>query len=66
MEPKFPDVEVQLTGHDGNAYAIIARVVRGMERAGYREEAKEFAHAAMESESYDDLLMLAMRTVDVH
>lgn len=28
--PKF-DVEVQLTGEDGNAFAIMAAVIRGMQ-----------------------------------
>jgi hypothetical protein len=40
--PKFPDVEVQLSGEDGNAYAVLGRVSRALRRVaclarnGYR------------------------------
>lgn len=63
--PKFPDVEVQLTGEDGNAFFIMSRVRKAMERAGYREEAKAYFDAGFESPSYDDLLRLTMETVSV-
>ncbi len=62
---KFPDVEVQLTGEDGNAFAIIGRVKRALIQAGEQEGAKEFTEAAFKQESYEDLLRLAMDTVDV-
>lgn len=59
------DVEVQLTGENGNAFAIIGAVSRGLKRAGYREDAARWVTEAMDSESYDALLALAMRTVVV-
>lgn len=64
-EPKFPDVFVQLTGNDGNAFAIIGAVQRGLREAGYSDEAKQFSTDAMNSESYDALLRLCMETVEV-
>ena len=31
---KYPDVEVQLVGEDGNAFAIMARVQRALRQHG--------------------------------
>lgn len=63
--PRYPDVEVQLTGHDGNAFMVIGRVCRALDKAGYKEASKEFAQEAM-SGDYDHLLRTAMDYVEVH
>ncbi len=39
MEPKFPDVVVQLSGEDGNAFSILGRVQKAMHRANVDETA---------------------------
>lgn len=66
MEPTFPNVHIQLSGRDGNAFAIVGRVNRALKAAGIgRDEINEFTEAAMNSGSYDDLLRLAMSTVEV-
>lgn len=62
---KYPDVHVQLSGEDGNAFAIIGRVTKALKRAGHKDAATEFANEAMRQPSYDHLLRLAMKTVDV-
>lgn len=62
--PKFPDVEVQLTGVDGNAFAIMGAVTSALRRAGHREYIEQFQTEAM-SGDYDNLLRTAMRWVDV-
>jgi hypothetical protein len=62
---KYPDVHVQLTGRDGNAFAVIGAVSAALKRAGHRDAAEAFANDAMDSSSYDALLALAMRTVEV-
>lgn len=59
------DVQVQLSGTDGNVFAIIGRVKQALERAGHREEAKAFTAAAFRAESYDAVLVLCMQTVEV-
>ena len=75
MDPKY-DIEVQLTGGDGNAFAIIGAVSGAIRRAygdgqpfETRQEATaaaaEYREQAMESGSYDELLQHAMRTVHV-
>jgi len=61
---KFPDVQVQLTGQDGNGFMIAARVRKALERAGHREAAAEFFEEAL-SGNYDHLLQTAMEYVDV-
>lgn len=62
--PKFPEVQVQLTGEDGNAFAIIGAVSKALKRAGHGEAAAEFQAEAM-SGDYDHLLQTAMDYVDV-
>lgn len=62
--PKY-DIDVRLSGTDGNAFAIIGAVKRGMRRGG----ASEADIAQMQSEAmsgdYDNVLRTAMRWVRV-
>lgn len=63
--PQFPDIEVQLTGQDGNAFFIIARVTSAMREAGIEDHLiNAFREEAM-SGNYDDLLRACMRWVSV-
>lgn len=65
MEPKFPNVTVQLSETDGNVFAVMGAVSVALKRAGLRDEAKEFQTAALACQSYDEVLQLCMGTVDV-
>lgn len=56
---------VSVTVNDGNAFAIIGAVSRGLKRAGHADAAEEFTKAAMNCSDYDELLRLAMDTVDL-
>ncbi len=62
--PKY-NVTVQLTGEDGNAFAIMAAVKRGLQKAGASKE--EITQYTMDSMSgdYDNLLRTAMEWVEV-
>lgn len=61
---RHPEVHVQLSGEDGNGFAIIGRATRAMERAGVPEtEIEEFRSEAM-SGDYDHLLRTVMRWVE--
>lgn len=61
----FYDVEVQLTGNDGNAFAILGSVARELRRSGVPSiEIERFNEEAM-SGDYDNLLQTAMRWVVV-
>ena len=64
-EIRYPDVEVELTGSDGNAFAVIGKVQKALRRAGATEaELAEFRHEAT-SGDYDNVIATAMRWVDV-
>jgi hypothetical protein len=64
-EVKYPNIEVQLTGEDGNAMFIIGRVAKALRRAGVStDEISRFSSEAM-SGDYDNVLTTAMRWVDV-
>jgi hypothetical protein len=63
--PTYPAVAVQLSGIDGNAYAIIGRVAAALRRQVGNEAADTFTTAAHACTDYDRLLQLAMDTVTV-
>lgn len=65
MDVRFPDIEVNLSKCDGNVFFIIGRVSAAIRRAGHREAADEFAEKARSCESYDKVLRLCMKTVEV-
>lgn len=64
MTVKFPDVNVELVGQDGNAFAIIGRVQKALKRAGETDAAKEFAEEAMNGD-YNHLLRTVMEYVSI-
>lgn len=60
---KYPDVTVQLSGEDGNAFFIIARVTKALRRAGVpKDEIDLFAEEATAGD-YDNVLQTVMRWV---
>lgn len=63
---KYPEIEVQLSGEDGNAMAIMARVTSALRRAGVSEEERDAYYAESTSGDYDNLLATAMRWVTVN
>ena len=64
METKF-DVDVQLTSTDGNAFAILGKVINGIKSAGgTSEDVRAFQDEAM-SGDYDHLLRTCMDWVNV-
>lgn len=66
MRVKYPEIEVQLTGEDGNALSVISRVTRTMKRAGITtDEIAEYRKEAL-SGDYDNVLLTTMRWVAVN
>jgi hypothetical protein len=61
---RYPDVVVQLTGEDGNAFAILGTVQRALRQAGHGDDVAEFFTEAT-SGDYDHLLRTCMRWVTV-
>jgi hypothetical protein len=63
-EPRYPNVHVQLSGEDGNAFYIISRVRTALRRAGVdNADIEKFSEEAM-SGDYDNVLRTVMRWVD--
>ena len=64
--PKYPEIEVQLTGQDGNAFFILGRIQSAMKRAKIsKEEIDSFMSEAM-SGDYDNLLQTCCRWITVY
>ena len=58
------DVKVKLVGEDGNAFAIMGRVIKALKQAGHGDLVKEYQDAAM-SGSYQNLLAVTQLFVEV-
>lgn len=61
----YPDIEVQLTGEDGNAFNIIGRVQHAIRKAHGGPAAEAWISKAYECPSYEALLILCQQTVIV-
>jgi hypothetical protein len=62
---KYPEIEVQLTGQDGNAFAIMGAVQKALRKAEVsKEEIDEYLKESM-SGDYNHLLRTAMAWVSV-
>ena len=64
-EVRYPEVTVQLTGMDGDAFGIIGRVARALRTAGVEQKyIEEYNEQAM-SGDYNNLLRTTMEWVEV-
>jgi hypothetical protein len=64
-EVKYPDIEVELSGQDGNAYAIMGSISKAMRRARVSQAEIDKYLEESTSGDYDHLLQTAMRWVSV-
>ena len=65
MEIKYPNITVELTGKDGNAFNLIGLVKKEMRKAKLTtEQIDEFTMEAM-SGDYNNLLTTCMKYVEV-
>lgn len=65
MNIKFPHIEVELVGHDGEAFGIIERISKAMRAGGCTlDEIQEFQHEATAGD-YDHFLQTCIETVEV-
>ena len=62
---KYPEIEVQLTGQDGNAFAIMGAVVKGLRQGGVSAEEIDAYRTDSMSGDYSHLLNVAMEWVKV-
>ena len=64
-EPRYPEIEVTLTGQDGNAFNVLGLVNRALQRASIPQATRtQFLNEAMAG-NYDHLLATCMRWVTV-
>lgn len=64
-EVRYPEITVQLTGMDGNAFGIIGMVARALRAAGVEQKyIEEYNEQAM-SGDYNNLLRTTMEWVEV-
>lgn len=62
---KYPEIEVKLTGEDGNGFFIVGRTSQALRNGGVaREEVSDFIVQAT-SGDYDHLLQTVMEWVTV-
>jgi len=65
MEIKFPHVEVELVGQNGNAFVVLGACTSAAKKAGLtKEQIDEFTEEAMNGD-YDHLLQTCMKWFDV-
>ena len=63
--PRYPNIVVQLTGEDGNAFAVLGRVQSAMRKAGLDINlVSQFLREAMKGD-YDHLLNTVQEWVTV-
>ena len=65
MTAIYPEVEVELVGHDGNAFAILGAVSKALKRANIPKDKIDECMKEMTSGDYDHLLQTAMKWVNV-
>jgi Domain of unknown function (DUF4314) len=63
-QPRYPEVQVQLSGQDGNAFAILGRTTAALRAAGVPSEEIDAYFAEATSGDYDHLLHTTMAWVD--
>jgi hypothetical protein len=59
------DIEVELIGNDGNAFAILGAVQRDLKRAGAPKEDLDAYFKEATSGDYDNLLAVTMKWVNI-
>lgn len=55
----------ELTGTNGNVFALASKVVKALKKAGLHKEATEFSKQLVTMQSYDAALQLMMQFVEV-
>jgi hypothetical protein len=64
--PRFAQVQVQLSGQDGNVFAIMGRVIRALRKDGATQsDIDEFVSEVTRAGTYDEALLIVMQWVNV-
>lgn len=62
---RYPEVEVQLSGEDGNAFDILGRVAKALRRAGVEQSEIDDFNTQATSGDYSNLLGVCAQWVTV-
>lgn len=62
--PRYPEVRVQLSGEDGNAFAVLGRTAAALRHAGVPQEQIDEFFAEATSGDEDHLLQTTMSWID--
>jgi hypothetical protein len=62
---KYPGVDVELTGKDGNAFAIMGTVANALRKAGASQDVLNEFYTEARKGDYDHLLQTVMSWVNV-
>ena len=65
MEPKYPNVEVDFSNINGNAFSLIGAVRRALRRSGVSGGKLEEFQKEATSGDYDNVIQTCMRWVNV-
>ncbi len=65
MKTKYPDIEVELSEQDGNAFSIIGRVSKALRKANVPQGELESFRKEATSGDYDNVIQTAMKWVNV-
>ena len=65
MTPKYPEITVELIGHDGNAFTVLGRCRKAAREAGLSEDEIATFMTEATAGDYDHLLQTAMRWFDI-
>lgn len=64
-ETRYPEIEVQLSGSDGNAFMMIGKVSRELRRAGVDDDTIKQFQTEATSGDYEHVFATINRWVDV-
>ncbi len=64
-DPHFPNIDVRLSGSDGNAFMVMGKVGGAMRRAGVADSEIKRFYAEATSGDYNHLLRTCMAWVNV-
>ena len=65
IQIKHPHVNVRLVGEDGNAFAILGRVLQAMRRGGVEQKERDTFYAEATAGDYENLLQAVVAWVTV-
>jgi len=63
---KYPEIEVELSGIDGNAMSIMGATTKALRRGGVPKEEQELYFKEATSGDYDNVISTTMKWVSIY